>query len=146
MLLFCFNENFKIWDNYRCTRGGKSNAETYQLPFIQFPLIVNNSLWNKSNSVTSEILTLTQSTYRTFPSPTGSLTLLFYTHFFPVGSDGKESAYNEGDLNSITGLRRFTWRRQFLATHCSILAWRIPRTEKPGEARSVGSVQRVGHE
>ena len=32
-----------------------------------------------------------------------------------------------------------------MATHPSILAWRIPRTEKPGRLQSVGS-QRVGHD
>ena len=32
-----------------------------------------------------------------------------------------------------------------MATHSSILAWRIPRTEEPGGLRSVGS-QRVGHD
>ena len=31
-----------------------------------------------------------------------------------------------------------------MATHSSILAWRIPRTEKPGGLQSMGS-QRVGH-
>ena len=31
-----------------------------------------------------------------------------------------------------------------MATHSSILAWRIPRTEKPGGLQSIGS-QRVGH-
>ena len=32
-----------------------------------------------------------------------------------------------------------------MATHSSILAWRIPRTEKPGGPQSIGS-QRVGHD
>ena len=32
-----------------------------------------------------------------------------------------------------------------IATHSSILAWRIPRTEEPGGLQSVGS-QRVGHD
>ena len=32
-----------------------------------------------------------------------------------------------------------------MATHSSILAWRIPWTEKPGELQSMGS-QRVGHD
>ena len=32
-----------------------------------------------------------------------------------------------------------------MATHCSILAWRIPRTEEPGGLQSTGS-QRVGHD
>ena len=31
-----------------------------------------------------------------------------------------------------------------MATHCRILAWRIPRTEEPGGLQSGGS-QRVGH-
>ena len=31
------------------------------------------------------------------------------------------------------------------ATHCSILAWRIARTEKPGRLQSMGS-QRVGYD
>ena len=31
-----------------------------------------------------------------------------------------------------------------MATHSSILAWRIPRTEEPGETQSMGS-QKVGH-
>ena len=31
-----------------------------------------------------------------------------------------------------------------MATHCSILAWRIPWTEEPGGLQSTGS-QRVGH-
>ena len=31
-----------------------------------------------------------------------------------------------------------------MATHCSILAWRIPWTEEPGGLQSKGS-QRVGH-
>ena len=32
-----------------------------------------------------------------------------------------------------------------MATHSSVLAWRIPRTEEAGELQSVGS-QRVGHD
>ena len=32
-----------------------------------------------------------------------------------------------------------------MATHSSILAWRIPWTEKPGNLQSMGS-QRVGHD
>ena len=32
-----------------------------------------------------------------------------------------------------------------VATHCSILAWEIPWTEKPGRVQSMGS-QRVGHD
>jgi len=32
-----------------------------------------------------------------------------------------------------------------MATHASILAWRIPWTEEPGGVQSIGS-QRVGHD
>ena len=32
-----------------------------------------------------------------------------------------------------------------MATHSSILAWRIPQTEEPGQLQSTGS-QRVGHD
>ena len=31
------------------------------------------------------------------------------------------------------------------ATHCSVLAWRIPWTEEPGGLQSMG-LQRVGHD
>jgi len=34
---------------------------------------------------------------------------------------------------------------QEMATHSSILAWRIPWTEEPGRLQSMGS-QRVGHD
>ena len=33
---------------------------------------------------------------------------------------------------------------QGMATHCSILAWRIPSTEEPGGLQSI-DLQRVGH-
>ena len=49
---------------------------------------------------------------------------------FPGGSDDKESACNAGDLDSIPGLGRYL--EKGMATHSSILAWRIPWTEKPG--------------
>ena len=43
---------------------------------------------------------------------------------FPVGSDGKESACNAGNLGSIPGLGRSP--EKGMATHSSILAWKIP--------------------
>ena len=62
---------------------------------------------------------------------------------FPGGSDGKESVCNAGDL-----VRSLGWEdplEKELATHSSILAWRIPWTEKPGRLQFMGS-QRVGHD
>ena len=47
-----------------------------------------------------------------------------------------------GDLGSIPGLGASLEKE--MATHSSILAWRIPWTEKPGGLQSVG-LQRVGH-
>ena len=61
---------------------------------------------------------------------------------FPGGSDGKESACNVGDLGSMPGQDRSS--KKGMVTHSSILAWRIPWTEKPGGLWSLGS-QRVGH-
>ena len=48
---------------------------------------------------------------------------------FPGGSDCKESACNAGDLGSIPGSGRCP--EKGMATHCSILAWRIPWTGEP---------------
>ena len=53
---------------------------------------------------------------------------------FPGGSDGKESAYNAGDLSSIT-----RWGRCPVS---SILVWKILWTEEPGRLQAMGS-QRV---
>ena len=61
---------------------------------------------------------------------------------FLSGSDGKESACNAKDLDSISGLGRSLEKE--MVTHSSVLAWRIPWTEKSGRLQSVGS-QRVGH-
>ena len=62
---------------------------------------------------------------------------------FSGGSDGKESAFNEGDLGLIPGLGRSL--EKGLATPSSILAWRTPWTEEPGRLQSTGS-QRVGND
>jgi len=61
---------------------------------------------------------------------------------FLSGSDGKEFACNAGDSGLIPGPGRTLEKR--MATHHSIVAWRIPWTEEPGGLQSMGS-QRVGH-
>ena len=55
-----------------------------------------------------------------------------------VGSDGKESACNVGDLGLIPGLGRSPeeWNG---ATHSNILAWKIPWREEPDGLQSMGS-------
>ena len=62
---------------------------------------------------------------------------------FPGGPDSKESAWKAGDLDSIHVLGRHL--EEGMATHSSILAWRIPLTEEPGGLQSMG-LQRVGHD
>ena len=62
-----------------------------------------------------------------FPSPSCNL---------PGGSDGKASARNAGDPGSIPGSGRSLEKE--MATHSSILAWRIPWMEEPGRLQSTG--------
>ena len=62
---------------------------------------------------------------------------------FPGGSDSKESAFNSGDPGSIAGSEDPL--EKGMATHSSILAWRIPWTEEPGGLQSMG-LQRVRHD
>ena len=63
--------------------------------------------------------------------------------YFCGGSDSKESAFNTGHMGSIPGSEKSPG--EVLATHSSILAWRIPWTEEPGRLQSIGS-QRVKHD
>ena len=55
---------------------------------------------------------------------------------FPDGSDGKESACNAGYLRSLPGQEDPL--EEGMATHSSILAWRIPWTEEAGGYSSWG--------
>ena len=61
---------------------------------------------------------------------------------FPGGSDGKDSACNAEDPDSIPGLGRSTGERN--GNPLQSPAWRIPWTEEPGGLPSMGS-QRGGH-
>ena len=62
---------------------------------------------------------------------------------FPGDSDGKESACNAGDLDSISGSGRSPGEINGNPLRDS--CWRIPWTEEPGRLQSTES-QRVGHE
>ena len=62
---------------------------------------------------------------------------------FPGGSDSKVFACSAGD----TQVQSLGWEdplEKGLATHSSIIAWRIPWTEEPGRLQSMGS-QRGKH-
>ena len=56
----------------------------------------------------------------------------------------KESTCSAGDPGSIPGLGRSPGKKE-MATHSSILAWKIPWMEEPGRLQSMGS-QRIGHD
>ena len=57
----------------------------------------------------------------------------------PGDSDSKESACKAGDLGWENSLEKG------MATHSSILAWRIPWTGEPGGRRSIGT-QTIRHD
>ena len=56
---------------------------------------------------------------------------------FSGGSDGKVSAFNAGGL--VRSLGQEDPLEERLATHSSILDWRIPWTEEPGGLHSMES-------
>ena len=62
---------------------------------------------------------------------------------FPGGSEVKASASNAGD--QVRSLGREHPLEKEMATHSSILAWKIPWMEEPGRLQSMES-QRVGHD
>ena len=55
---------------------------------------------------------------------------------FPHSTLGKESSCNAGDLGSSLGQEDPLGKE--MATHSSILAWRIPWTEERGGLQSMG--------
>ena len=55
---------------------------------------------------------------------------------FPSGSDGKEFAMQD---TRIWSLGQDDPLEKGMATHSSILAWKIPWTEEPGGLQSMGS-------
>ena len=70
---------------------------------------------------------------------------------FPDGSSGKEPTTSAGDIRDIRDKRTHHQCRRHkrsegredpleesMATHSSILAWRIPWTEEPGRVQSMG--------
>ena len=62
----------------------------------------------------------------------------FSVHFFPPPGGARE--------DQVTGTHRPDCRDQKeMATHSSVLAWRIPGTGEPGGLPSMGS-HRVGHD
>ena len=72
--------------------------------------------------------------------------LIIATMGFPGGSAAKIlPAMQEPQETWVRSLGREDPLEEGMATHFSILAWRIPWTEKPGRLQSMGS-QRVGQD
>ena len=72
---------------------------------------------------------------------------IIYTLLYPGGSEVKASdcvCLQRGRPGFHPCLREDPLKKE-IATHSSILAWRIPWTEKPGGLQSTGS-QRVGQD
>ena len=72
----------------------------------------------------------------------GEYALISMIEDVPGGSDGKASMYNAGD--QVRSLGREDPLEKEMATHSSVLVWRIPWAEEPGRLQSMGS-QRVRH-
>ena len=75
--------------------------------------------------------------------------LKWHTHTvqgFPSGTSGKEPAcqYRRRE-NQVRSLGREDALEEVMATHSSILAWKIPWTEEPGRLQSILG-HRVGHD
>ena len=62
---------------------------------------------------------------------------------FPGGPEGKESACNAE--THVQSLGQEDPLEEGMATHSSILVWRIPSTEEPSGLFSMG-LQRAGHD
>ena len=86
-------------------------------------------------------------TNSSFHPPEGNIQKNWLWVGFSAGSEGKESACNEGDTgnkSSVPELGSFSLEEK-MASRSSIVAWKIPWTEEPGGLQSMG-LQRVGHD
>ena len=71
---------------------------------------------------------------------------LFHKLGFPGGAVVKNLPANAGDIKeAVPSLGREDPLEEEMATHSSILAWRIPWTGEPAGLQPMGS-QRVGHD
>ena len=84
----------------------------------------------------SDSSTLSNAQSQQAPPLCSELSITILVSHFPGGSDGKESAYNPRFEYSL---------EKWMATHYSILAWRIPWTEESGGLQSIG-FQRIRHD
>ena len=77
--------------------------------------------------------------------PSTCSAFFFFNLLFPGVTSGKEPTANTGDEMRVWSLGQEDPLEEGMATHSSILVWRIPWTEEPGGLQSRGS-QRVRHD
>ena len=132
-------------------------------PLLSFPNLLaywmqhfHSIIWNSSTGIPSPplalfIVMLSRAHLSSHSRMSGSrwvltplwLSWLWRSFLFTWGqTEVKVSAYNAGDLGSIVG--REDLLEKEMATHSSILAWRIPWMEEPDGLQSTG-LQRVRH-
>ena len=70
---------------------------------------------------------------------------LILNSFFPILAQARRVAQSQTRLNNFTFTFHFHALEKEMATHSSVLAWRIPGTGEPGGLPSMGSY-RVGHD
>ena len=81
---------------------------------------------------------------KSLAGPGNSAATLGFPDGFLAGSAVKNRPANAGDRR-VRSLGQEEPLEEGVATHSSILAWRIPWTEEPGRLQSMGS-HRVGHD
>ena len=122
---------------------------------MQHYLVLNHELLETSSShgshQISQSISLKNLKHPSVPLGEGSGTPLQYSCLENPMDGGPWQAAVHGVAKSRTGLSDFTFTFHFhalekeMATHSSVLAWRIPGTGEPGGRPSLGS-HRVGHE
>ena len=85
-----------------------------------------------------------------FPSPyLASISMRIFSHYLfnTMGSPGGSVVKNPHAMQErwVRSLSRENPLEKEMGTHSSVLAWRIPWTEKPGGLQSIAS-QRIGHD
>ena len=81
--------------------------------------------------------------WQVFRTIFGTWQALYNSQVVVVVKNPSASAGDTGDM--VLSLGREDPLGESMATHCSVLAWRIPWTEKPGGLQCLG-LQRVGHD
>ena len=128
-----------ILEIYLDSNGYMTNSEFVHL-FIEF---YNNFILKKAQRMTISALSWNYQRRQWHPTPV----------LLPGKSHGQRSLVgcSHGVTKSRTRLSDFTFTFHFhalekeMATHSSVLAWRIPGTGEPGGLPSMGS-HRVGHD